>query len=143
MNKRNSLEKAVHEATEHVVAAVDDVKEGATATVDRVARATQKKLRNVRAATETAWDEVGSTAKNLQSKGELYVRIHPLETLVLIFGALVSVSLIFFLLRIIGDSRRFSPFPTACFAAHQPSAAAVSEFKGSIYLEFNETNRRV
>jgi hypothetical protein len=37
----------------------------------------------------------------------------------------------------------FSPFPTACFAAHQPSAAAVSEFKGSIYIEFNETNRRV
>jgi hypothetical protein len=99
MNKRNSLEKAVHEATGHVVAAVDDVKEGATATVDGVVRATQKKLRNVRAATETAWGEVGSTAKNLQSKGELYVRIHPLETLVLIFGALVSVSLIFFLLR--------------------------------------------
>jgi hypothetical protein len=99
MNKRNSLEKAVHDATEHVVAAVDDIKEGATATVDGVARATQKKLHTVRAATETAWGEVGSTAKNLQSKGELYVRIHPLQTLVLIFGALVSVSLIFFLLR--------------------------------------------
>jgi ElaB/YqjD/DUF883 family membrane-anchored ribosome-binding protein len=100
MNKRNSLEKAVHEATEHVVAALDDIKEGATGTVDEVAHATQKKLRSVRAATETAWDEVGSTAKKLQSKGELYVRIHPLATLVLIFGAIVSVSFALFLLRI-------------------------------------------
>jgi ElaB/YqjD/DUF883 family membrane-anchored ribosome-binding protein len=101
MNKRNSLENSVHEATEHVVAAMDDIKEGATATVDEVARATQKKVRTVRAATETAWDEVGLTAKKLQSKGELYVRIHPLETLVLIFGAIVSVSFVFILLRII------------------------------------------
>jgi hypothetical protein len=77
MTKRNNIEKAVDDATEDVVAAADDLKAGATAIVEGLGRATQKKLRHVRAATETAWDEAGSTAKNLHSKGLLYVRIHP------------------------------------------------------------------
>jgi uncharacterized membrane protein YgdD (TMEM256/DUF423 family) len=100
MIKRNNIEKAVDDATEHVVAAADDLKAGATAMVEGLGRTTEKKLRNVRTATETAWDEAGSTAKNLHSKGVLYVRIHPRETLVLIFGAILSVGFVFFLLRI-------------------------------------------
>jgi hypothetical protein len=44
MNKRNHLEKAADDATEHVVAAAEDVKAGATAMVDGLGRAPQKKM---------------------------------------------------------------------------------------------------
>lgn len=101
MNKIDNLEKAVDDATQHVAAAADDIKERAMAMVDRLGRATQKELRNVRGATESAWDEVGSKAKTLQSRGAMYVHIHPLKTLLLAFGAILLVSFIFFLMRII------------------------------------------
>jgi hypothetical protein len=99
MNKRSNLEKAADDAMEHVVAAVEDVKAGATAMVDGLGRATQKKLRDVQGATETALAEAGSKATNLRSRGVAYVHRHPLNTVVTTFGAILLVSLIFFLMR--------------------------------------------
>ena len=99
MNKRSNLEKAADDAMEHVVAAVEDVNAGATAMVDGLGRATQKKLRDVQGATETAWVEAGSKATNLRSRGVACVHRHPLNTVVTTFGAILLVSLIFFPMR--------------------------------------------
>ena len=84
---------------EHVVAAVDHIKEGATAMMDRLGRATQKKLHDEQPPTGTAWGEVRSKAKNLPSKGVTQVGRYPLITVVQTFGAVVLVNFIFFLMR--------------------------------------------
>jgi hypothetical protein len=99
MKKRKALEKAADSAAEYVVAAVDDIKEGARSMVDGAARVTQKKMHDVRAATETAWSEVESKANTLQSKGVTQVRKHPMGSVAVIIGAVLLVSLIVFLLR--------------------------------------------
>ena len=67
--------------------------------VDGAARVTQKKMHDVRTATESAWGEVESTANALQSKGVTQVRRHPLGTVAIIVGAVLLVSLIVFFLR--------------------------------------------
>jgi hypothetical protein len=99
MKKSKAFEKAADNATEYVVTTVDDIKEGARSMVDGVARATQKKMREVRAATETAWGEVESKANNLQSSGVTQVRRHPIRSVAVIIGAVLLVSFIVFLLR--------------------------------------------
>jgi hypothetical protein len=99
MKKRKAFEKAADSAAEYVVAAVDDIKEGARSMVDEAGRITQKKMHDVQAATENAWGEVESTAHTLQSKGVTQVRKHPLGSVAIIIGAVLLVSLIVFLLR--------------------------------------------
>jgi hypothetical protein len=97
MNKRKAFEKAADDATEYVVAAVDDLKEGAKSVVDGVSRASQKKMHDVRAATETAWGEVEAKANDLQARGLTQVRRHPMESVAMILGVVLLVSLIVFL----------------------------------------------
>lgn len=99
MKKRKAFAKAADSAAEYVVAAVDDIKDGARSMVDGAARVTQKKMHDVRAVTETAWGEVESTANTLQSKGVAQVRRHPMGSLAIIIGAVLLVSLIVFFLR--------------------------------------------
>jgi hypothetical protein len=99
MKKRKAFEKAADSATEYVAGAVDDLKEGARSIVDGVARATQKKMDDVRTVTETAWGEVESKANTLQSEGVKQVRRHPMGSIAMVFGAILLVGLLVFLLR--------------------------------------------
>jgi ElaB/YqjD/DUF883 family membrane-anchored ribosome-binding protein len=99
MKKRKAFEKAADSAAEYVVDAVDDIKEGARSMVDEAARVTQKKMHDVRAATETAWGEVESKANSLQSAGITQVRRHPMGSVAIAVGALLLVGLLIFLLR--------------------------------------------
>jgi predicted neutral ceramidase superfamily lipid hydrolase len=99
MKKRKALEKAADSTAEYVVHAVDDIKEGARSVVEEAARVTQKKLRDVQAATETAWGEVESKANTLQAQGVTQVRRHPMGSVAIIIGAVLLVSLIVFFLR--------------------------------------------
>jgi hypothetical protein len=99
MKKRKAFEKAADSAAEYVVAAVDDIKEGAKSMVDGAARVTQKKMHDVRAATETAWGEVESKANTLQSEGMTQVRRHPMRSVAIVLGALLLVGFLVFLLR--------------------------------------------
>ena len=95
MKKRKAFEKAA----DSVVNAVDDIKEGAMSMVDEASRVTQKKIHDVRSATETAWGEVESKATALQSEGMTQVRRHPMGSVAIIIGAVLLVSLIVFFLR--------------------------------------------
>jgi hypothetical protein len=99
MKKRKAFAKAADNATDYVVGAVDDIKEGARSMVDEVSRVTQKKMHEVRAATETAWGEVEAKANSLQSEGVEQVRRHPMGSVAIILGAVLLVGLIVFLLR--------------------------------------------
>jgi acyl-CoA reductase-like NAD-dependent aldehyde dehydrogenase len=99
MKKRKAFEKAADSAAEYVVNTVGDIKEGARSMVDEASRVTQKKMHDVRAATEATWGEVESKANALQSQGVTQVRRHPIGSVAIIIGAVLLVSLIFFFLR--------------------------------------------
>jgi hypothetical protein len=99
MKKRKAFEKAADSAAEYVVNTVDDIKEGARSMVDEASRVTQKKMHDVRAATEATWGEVESKANALQSQGVTQMRRHPMGSVAIIIGAVLLVTIIFFFLR--------------------------------------------
>ena len=99
MKKRKAFEKAADSAAEYLVNTAGDIKEGARSMVDEASRVAQKKLHDVRTATETAWGEVESKANTLQSQGVKQVRRHPMGSVAIIIGAVLLVSLIVFFLR--------------------------------------------
>src|ERR1700722_315978 len=98
MKKRKAFAKAADSAAEYVVTTAGDIKEGARSVVEEAPRGNQKKLHDVRTATETAWGEVESKANTLQSQGVTQVRRHPIGSVAIIIGAVLLVSLIFFFL---------------------------------------------
>jgi hypothetical protein len=74
MSNTDSLHRAVDDAKDQVMAALENVKAQATATADEIGRATRKTMHSAQGATEEAWSDATSKAKNLRSHVVAYIR---------------------------------------------------------------------
>jgi ElaB/YqjD/DUF883 family membrane-anchored ribosome-binding protein len=98
MKKADKLNRAVDEAMDQVVAALENIKVQAISTADEIGRATRKTMHGGQGATEEAWSDATSRAKVLRSRVELYLQEQPLHTIVLALAAgfLLGLVLLFF-----------------------------------------------
>jgi hypothetical protein len=101
MNNTDRLHRAVDDAKDQVVAALENVKAQAIATADEIGRATRKTMHSAQGATEEVWSDGGSRAKNLRSKAVVYMHEQPLNTFIVAVETvfLLSLILLFFRLR--------------------------------------------
>jgi ElaB/YqjD/DUF883 family membrane-anchored ribosome-binding protein len=98
MNKTRNLHRAADDAKNQVAAAINTVKARATATADEIGRATQKTIHDAQGATEEAWSDATSRAKDLQHQIEVYLREERVNTIIMAVaaGLLLSLILLFF-----------------------------------------------
>jgi ElaB/YqjD/DUF883 family membrane-anchored ribosome-binding protein len=98
MNKASNHHKALDDAKDQVVAAIENVKARAAATADDFGRATQKTINDAQGATEEAWSDAASRARHLQSQVEAYFREERVNTIIMAVAAgfLLSALLVYF-----------------------------------------------
>jgi ElaB/YqjD/DUF883 family membrane-anchored ribosome-binding protein len=98
MSTTNHLQRATDDAKDHVVDALENVKAQATATANEIGRATRKTIQDAQGATEEAWSDATSKAKNLRSQVVVYMRERPVNTIMMAVAAgfLLSLVLLFF-----------------------------------------------
>jgi ElaB/YqjD/DUF883 family membrane-anchored ribosome-binding protein len=98
MTATNNLQKAAEDAKDQVVAAIENAKTRAAATADEIGRATLKTIHDAQGATEEAWTDAASRAKNLPSQVVVYLRKQPINAIIIAVAAgfLVSLLLLFF-----------------------------------------------
>jgi ElaB/YqjD/DUF883 family membrane-anchored ribosome-binding protein len=98
MSKTNSLHKAADDAKDNVMAAIENAKARAAATADDIGRATRKTIHDAQGATEEAWSDATSRAKDLQSQVEVYLREERTNTIIMAVaaGLLISLVLVYF-----------------------------------------------
>ena len=101
MNNTDNLHRAVDDAKDQVVAALENVKAQAMATADEIRRATRKTMHSAQGATEEAWSDATSNAKNLRSHVAVYMREQPVNTIMMAVatGFLLSLILLFYRLN--------------------------------------------
>jgi ElaB/YqjD/DUF883 family membrane-anchored ribosome-binding protein len=101
MNNTDRLHRAVDDAKDQVVAALENVKAQAIATADEIGRATRKTMHRAQGTTEEVWGEAASNAKNLRSQVAVYMRAQPANTIMMAVatGFLLSLLLLFFRLN--------------------------------------------
>lgn len=99
MNKTSNLNKVADDAKNQVAAAIDTVKARAAATADEIGRATRKTIHDAQGATEEAWSDAASRAKDLQYQIEVYLREQRANTIIMAVAAGLLISLILLLLR--------------------------------------------
>jgi ElaB/YqjD/DUF883 family membrane-anchored ribosome-binding protein len=94
----NNLQRAAEDAKDQVVAAIENAKTQAAATADEIGRATRKTIHDAQGATDDAWTEATSRARNLRSQVVVYVRKQPVNTVIIAVAAgfLLSLLLLFF-----------------------------------------------
>jgi ElaB/YqjD/DUF883 family membrane-anchored ribosome-binding protein len=94
----NNLQRAAEDAKDQVVAAIENAKTQAAATADEIGRATRKTIHDAQGATDEAWTEATSRARNLRSQVVVYVRKQPVNTVIIAVAAgfLLSLLLLFF-----------------------------------------------
>src|ERR1700722_4015380 len=97
MNKASNHHKALDDAKDQVVAAIENVKARAAATADDFGRATQKTINDAQGATEEAWSDATSRAKHLQSQVKAYFREERVNTIIMAIAAgfLLSALLVY------------------------------------------------
>ena len=83
------------------MAALENVKAQAIATADEIGRATRKTMHSAQGATEEAWSEATSNAKNLRTHVVVYMREQPVNTIMMAVAAgfLLSLAMLFFRMR--------------------------------------------
>ena len=98
MTATNNLQRAAEDAKDQVVAAIENAKTRAAATADEIGRATRKTIHDAQGATEEAWTDAASRAKNLRSQVVVYLRKQPINAIIIAVAAgfLVSLLLLFF-----------------------------------------------
>jgi len=98
MTTTDNLQRAAEDAKDRVVAAIENAKTRATASADEIGHATRQTIQGAQGATEEAWTEATSRAKNLRSQVVVYLRKQPLNTIIIAVAAgfLVSMLLLFF-----------------------------------------------
>ena len=98
MTTTNNLQGAAEDVKDQVVAAIENAKTRAAATADEIGRATLKTIHDAQGATEEAWTDATSRAKNLRSQVVVYLRKQPINAIIIAVAAgfLVSLLLLFF-----------------------------------------------
>ena len=98
MTTTNNLQGAAEDVKDQVVAAIENAKTRAAATADEIGRATRKTIHDAQGATEEAWTDATSRAKNLRSQVVVYLRKQPINKIIVAFtaGFLLSVLLLLF-----------------------------------------------
>jgi ElaB/YqjD/DUF883 family membrane-anchored ribosome-binding protein len=98
MTTTNNLQRAAHDVKDQVAAAIENAKTQAAATADEIGRATRKTIHDAQGATEEAWTDAASRAKNLRSQVVVYLRKQPINKIIIAFAAgfLLGVLLLFF-----------------------------------------------
>ena len=98
MSTTNNLQRAAEEVQNQVVTAIESAKTRAAETADEIGRATRKTIHDAQGATEEAWTDAASKAKNLRSQVVVYLRKQPINKIIIAFAAgfLLSVLLLFF-----------------------------------------------
>ena len=78
--------------------AIESAKTRAAETAVEIGRATRKTIHDAQGATEEAWTDAASKAKNLRSRVVVYLRKQPINKMIIAFAAgfLLSVLLLFF-----------------------------------------------
>jgi ElaB/YqjD/DUF883 family membrane-anchored ribosome-binding protein len=101
MNNTDNLHRAVDDAKDKVVTALGNVKAQAMATADEISRATRKTMHSAQGATEEAWSEATSNAKNLRTHVVAYMREQPVKTIMMAVAAgfLLTLVMLFFRTR--------------------------------------------
>jgi ElaB/YqjD/DUF883 family membrane-anchored ribosome-binding protein len=94
----NNLQRAPEDVKDQVVAAIENAKTRAVETVDEIGRATRKTIHDAQGATEEAWTDATSRAKNLRSQVIVYLRTEPISAIIIVVAAsfLLSVFLLLF-----------------------------------------------
>jgi ElaB/YqjD/DUF883 family membrane-anchored ribosome-binding protein len=98
MTTTNNLQRAADDVKDQVVAAIETAKTQAAATADEIGRATRQTIHDAQGATEEAWTDATSRAKNIRSQMEVYLRTQPINTIIIAVAAgfLLSVLLLLF-----------------------------------------------
>jgi ElaB/YqjD/DUF883 family membrane-anchored ribosome-binding protein len=99
MNTTNSLQRVAEDLKEQAVATIESAKTQAAAAADEIGRATRKTIHDAQGATEEAWTDATSGAKNLQSQVVVYLRKQPVKTIIIALAAGFLVSVLFLLFR--------------------------------------------
>ena len=99
MNNTDNLHRAVDDAKDKVVTALENVKAQARATADEIGRATRKTLQSAQGATEEAWSETRSNAKNLRTHAAVYMREQPVKTIMITVAAGFFLTLVMLFFR--------------------------------------------
>jgi len=98
MTTTNNLQGAAEDVKDQVVAAIENAETRAAATADEIGRAMRKTIHDAQGATEEAWTDAASRAKNLPSQVVVYLRKQPINAIIIAVAAgfLVSLLLLFF-----------------------------------------------
>jgi ElaB/YqjD/DUF883 family membrane-anchored ribosome-binding protein len=97
MHRTNNLHRAADDAKDSVAAAIETLKEQATATAEEIGRATRKTIHEAHGATEDALSDATSRAKTLQSEVGSYLHEQALNAIIaaVVAGLLMSLILLF------------------------------------------------
>jgi hypothetical protein len=97
MPRTNNLHRAADDAKDSVAAAIENLKEHASATADEIGRATRKTIHDAQEATEDALSDAASRAKTLQSEVASHLHEQALNSIIaaVVAGLLMSLILLF------------------------------------------------
>jgi ElaB/YqjD/DUF883 family membrane-anchored ribosome-binding protein len=99
MTTTNNLQRASQDVKDQVVAAIENAKTRAAATADEIGLATRKTIHDAQGATEEAWTNATSRAKNLRSQVVVCLHTQPMSAIIIAVAAGFLLSVFLFLFR--------------------------------------------
>jgi ElaB/YqjD/DUF883 family membrane-anchored ribosome-binding protein len=95
MDKHQNPEEAVESGKDHLRAAAGNLKEAASAKVEKIRHAAEQKAEELRSATQNKAQELKGTAESWQAEGHAYIRDNPTKSVLIALGLGVLLGLLF------------------------------------------------
>src|SRR5258708_23941834 len=95
MGEHKNPEDAMESGKDHLRAAAGNLKEAASAKVEKICHAAEQKAEELRSATQSKAQELKGRAESWQAEGHAYIRNNPTKSVLIALGLGVLLGLLF------------------------------------------------